>query len=118
MRPRELPASEHVDAIAVAWGESYASQRTFYGEHSVDKGEALVRLEPLVQQATELGSQIAGWFDAFERGEFDELTLMSQVRAVTPEISDITNQALNLPFPPQDVRDYDTRAQSLFGHLV
>ena len=117
MRPLELPASEHVDAIAVAWNETYESQRTFYGKHSVDKGEALARIEPLVQQATELGSQIAGWFDAFERGEFDELTLMSQVRAVTSEIDRIANQALNLPFPPQDVADYDTRAQSLFGHL-
>ena len=24
---------------------------------------------------------------------------------------------MKLSFPPQDVRDYDTRAQSLFGHL-
>lgn len=117
MRPLELSASERVDSIAVAWNESYRSMRSLYRKYSVDKGEALANLEPLVGQATKIGSQIAGWFDAMERGAFDEQTLISRIDAVLPEIDVITNQSMNLPFPPQDVKDYNTRAQSLFGHL-
>jgi hypothetical protein len=117
MRPFDLSASEHVDSIAVAWNESYRSMRSFYGEHSVDKGEALAKLEPVLERATRIGSQVIGWFDAFERGELEEPTLISRVRTVSSEIDAITEESGNLPFPPQDVRDYDTRAQSLFGHL-
>ena len=117
MRSLELSASEHIDSILVVWNESYKSMQSFYGEHSVDKGGALTRLEPLVEQATEIGSQIASRFDALESGELDEPTLISRVRAVSPRIDAIVDQSMNLPFPPQDVRDYDTRAQSLFGHL-
>ena len=43
--------------------------------------------------------------------------MIARVRTASSEIDAITNQALNLSFPPQDVRDYETRAQSLFGHL-
>ena len=117
MRPLELSASEHLDTIAITWNDSYTSMQEFYREHSVDKGGALAQLEPLVAQATLIGSRIASWFDAFESSNLDETTLIARVRTASPEIDAITNQALNLPFPPQDVRDYDTRAQSLFGHL-
>jgi len=117
MRPIKLSASEYVDSIAVVWNEYYKGLKSFYGKHSVDKGEVLAKLEPLVKRATETGSQIAGWFDAFERDELDEQTLLSRVRAVSSEIYAITDQLVNMPFPPQDVEDYYTRAQSLFGHL-
>ena len=117
MRPSELSASEHIDSIAVAWNESYRSMRSFYGEHSVDKGEALAGLEPLLGRATRLGNQVAGWFDEFERGELDELTLISRVRQISGEIDAIYSESGDLPFPPQDVSDYDARAHSLFAHL-
>ena len=117
MRPLDLSASENIGSIAVAWNESYKSMRSFYGEHSADKGDALAKLEPLIERATRIGSQVIGWFDAFERGELDEPTLISSVRTVSSEIDSITEESGNLPFPPQDVKDYDTRAQSLFGHL-
>ena len=117
MRPLELSASEHLDSIAVTWNDSYTMMQGFYSEHSVDKGGALAQLEPLVAQATRVGSRIASWFDAFESSNLDETTLIARVRTASSDIDAITNQALNLSFPPQDVRDYDTRAQSLFGHL-
>ena len=117
MRPLELSASEYLDSIAVTWNDSYTRMQEFYSEHSADKGGALAQLEPLVAQAIRVGSRIASWFDAFESSNLDETTLISRVRTASSEIDAITNQALNLSFPPQDVRDYDTRAQSLFGHL-
>ena len=117
MRPLELLASEHLDSIAITWNDSYTRMQGFYSKHSVDKGGALAQLEPLVAQATLVGSRIASWYDAFESSNLDETTLIERVRTASPEIDAITNQALNLSFPPQDVRDYDTRAQSLFGHL-
>lgn len=117
MRPIELSASEYVDSIAVMWNESYRSMRSFYGEYLVDKGEALAKLEPMIERATKVGSQVIGWFDAFERGELDEQLLISHIRAVSSEIDSITEESSDLPFPPQDVLDYDTRAQSLFAHL-
>ena len=118
MRPLDLSACENVDSIAVAWNESYSTMRSFYGEHSVDKGEALARLEPLLEGATRIGNQVSAWFDEVERGELDEPTLISRVRKLSGEIEAITNGSADLSFPPQDVRDYDTRAQSLFGHLA
>ena len=117
MRPIELSASEHLDSIAVAWNEFYTRMKEFYRDHSVDKGGALAQLEPLVAQATRVGRRIASWFDAFESSDLDEGTLIARVRTTSSEIDAITNQALNLSFPSQDVRDYDARAQSLFGHL-
>ena len=117
MRPMELSASEYVDSIAIAWSESYEEMRQFYGEHSVDKGRALAQLEPLVAQARAVGSRIADWFDKREGGDLDENTLIARIRAVSSEINMISDAASNLSFPPQDVKDYDTRAQSLFAHL-
>ena len=117
VRPIELSASEQVDSISVHWNQMYRSLRTFHTEHSVDKGRALDHLEPLLERATRVGAQVSAWFDALERGELDDATLTSRIRAVSDEIAEITDQAMQLSFPPQDVRDYDTRAQSLFGHL-
>ena len=117
MRPMELSASEHVDSIAIAWNESYAEMQRFYREHSVDKGRALGQLEPLVAQARAIGSRIADWFDKREDDELDEKTLIERVRAASSDIDTISDRASNLSFPPQDVKDYDRRAQSLFAHL-
>lgn len=117
MRPLDLSASECVDSIAVKWNDFHAELKRFYSEHSVDKGRALSQLEPLVEQATRIGRRIAKWFDEFESNNLDENTLIARVRTESSEIDAITNQALNLSFPPQDVRDYDTKAQSLFVHL-
>ncbi len=117
MRPMELSASEHVDSIAVAWNESYKAMQRFYREHAVDKGNALAHLEPLVVQASQLGGQVAGWFDRLESGDLDEKTLIARVRAISSEIDTISDEASNLSYPPQDVKDYDARAQSLFGYL-
>ena len=36
---------------------------------------------------------------------------------MSSEIDTISDQASNLSYPPQDVKDYDARAQSLFAHL-
>ena len=117
MRPMELSASEYVDSIAIAWNESYEAMRQFYGEHSVDKGRALAQLEPLVAQARAVGSRSADWFDKPEDCDLDENTLIARIRAASSEIDMISAAALKLSFPPQDVKDYDRRAQSLFAHL-
>ena len=117
MRPIELSASEHIDSIAVTWNDSYTSMRKFYRAHSTDKGKALDQLEPLVVQATRIGSRISSWFDALENSNLDETTLIARVRIVSSEIDAIADQALKLSFPPQDVRDYYARAQSLLCHL-
>ena len=117
MRPMELSASEHVDSIAIAWNDSHAERQRFYREHSVDKGTALAQLEPLVARAREIGSRIAEWFDRHEGGELDEKTLIARVRAASSAIDMIDAQASKLLFPPQDVKDYDGRARSLFAHL-
>ena len=112
-----LSASEHVGSIAVAWNESYVTMRRFCSEHSADKAGALAQLEPLVARATTLGSQIVSWFDSVEEGILDEITLTSRVRAVSSKVDAIVEQAAHLGFPPQDVQDYQARAQSLFLHL-
>ena len=109
MRPIELSASEHIDSIAVTWNDSYTSMREFYRSHSTDKGKALDQLEPLVVQATRIGSRISSWFDALENSNLDETTLIARVRIVSSEIDAIADQASNLSFPPQDVRDYYAR---------
>lgn len=83
----------------------------------MDKGRALAQLEPLVAQARAVGSRIADWFDKREGGDLDENTLIARIRAVSSEINMISDAASNLSFPPQDVKDYNTRAQSLFAHL-
>jgi hypothetical protein len=116
-RPVSLSASEYVDSIAVEWNESYKSMRSFFAKHSADKGEVLGKLEPLLDRAVTIGSKVIGWFDAFEKGEIEEQTLISHVRMVSPDIKSIDEEAGNMPFPPQDVMDYDSRAQSLFAHL-
>ena len=113
----ELSASEHIDFIAVAWNESYKTMQRFYRDHAADKGTALARLEPLVAQATQVGNQVADWFDRLENGGLDERALIQRVRSASSKIDTISDQASNLAFPPQDVRDYDARAQSLFAHL-
>ena len=117
MRPLELSASEYLDSIAVSWNDSYVRMREFYREHSVDKGGALADLEPLTLQAGRVGCCITNWFGAFESGNLDEPELLARIRAISPEIDAITDKASNLRFPPQDVIDYQNRAQSLFSHL-
>ena len=117
MRPMELSASEFMGAIAIAWSDSYEAMRQFYEEHSVDKGRALAQLEPLVARARTVGMRIADWFDKRVDGDLGENALIGEIRAVSSEVDMISDAASNLSFPPQDVKDYDRRAQSLFAHL-
>lgn len=117
MRPLEMSASEKVDSISVSWNESYASMRRFYSDHTVEKGEALARLDPLVDTAQGLGTRISQWFVSFEKGDIDEPSLAQNIHSVSKHIASITDESMNLPFPPEDIKDYDTIAQSMFGHL-
>jgi len=117
MRPHEMSASECLDSIAVSWNDSYVRMREFYRKHSVDKGGALADLEPLALQAGRVGCRITNWFDEFESGNLEEPELLARIRAISSEIDAITDKASNLRIPPQDVVDYQNRAQSLFAHL-
>ena len=118
MRPLEMSASEYLDSIAVSWNDSYVRMRDFYREHSVDKGGALADLlEPLTLRAGRVGCRIANWFGDFESGNLEEPDLLVRIRAISPEIDAIADKASNLRFPPQDVVDYQNRAQSLISHL-
>ena len=83
----------------------------------MDKGRALALLEPLVARARAVGMRIADWCDKRVDGDQDENALIGRIRAVSSEIDMITDAASNLSFPPQDVKAYDRRAQSLFAHL-
>ena len=117
MRPYEMSASEYLDSIAISWNDSYARMRDFYRERSVDKGGALADLEPLTRRAARVGCRITGWFGEFESGNIEEAALIAKIRAVSPEIDAISDIASNLRSPPQDVSDYQNRAQCLFCHL-
>ena len=118
MRPMELSDPEFIGSIAIAWSDSHEAMRQFYGEHSVDKGRALAQLEPLVERARAVGMRIADLFDKrVGSDDLEENALIGRIRAVSSEINVISDAASNLSLPPQDVKDYDRRAQSLFAHL-
>lgn len=117
MHPSEMPASECLDGIAVSWNDSYSEMREFYREHSADKGEALAELEPLALWSARVGRRVTDWFKEFENGGLDEPTLIARIRAASAEIDAITDRAANLRLPPEDVSDYQNRAESLFCHL-
>lgn len=117
MRPSEMSASEYLDGIAVSWNDSYSEMREFYRERSADKGEALAELEPLALCCARVGRRLIDWFKEFENGGLDEPTLIARIRAASTEIDAITDKASNLRSPPEDVSDYQNRAQSLFCHL-
>lgn len=117
-RPITLcPVSEVYDGIAIAWNESYDEMHKFYEEHSVDKAEALRALEPLIDKATELGIRIIDFFEAVERDDNEELALIGHINKEMAVIEALEKTAYNLPFPPEDIKDYDTQAQSLIAHL-
>lgn len=117
MWPLTLDASEFYEGIAIAWNQSYDEMRDFYEKHSVDKGEALRMLEPLINKATEVGCMIADSFDSVDRGDMEEHFLIADIAQKADMIQFIENSASNLPFPPEDIKDYDERAQSLVAHL-
>lgn len=117
MRPLPLKGSETLDGIAVMWNESYDSMRGFYGQNTAGKGDYLALLEPLLERARTVGMEICSRFDQLDTGTITEDDMIAYMRQVSAEVNAISSDSGNLPFPPSDARDYDSRAQSLFGWL-
>jgi len=116
-RPMSLDADEHVDDIGVAWNEGHDEMRAVHRGLTAGKGELLERLEPLVDRATAIGQEICQAFDKFQAGALGERDLEARLREATPEVDAIVLAHGNLPFPPEDAKDYDARAESLMNWL-
>lgn len=116
-RPVKLDASEYLGDIAVIWEEGYASRRKYYREHTAAKGAFLGRLDPLVERARVAGEALCSSFELLEAGRIDERELMARVCRAAPEIEQVYVESANLPYAPEDAKDYDRRAHSLFAWL-
>lgn len=117
MRPLDIDAREQVDDIGVVWNDAYRDMRKFYGEHTAEKGEILSLLKPLISRAEVVVEQLATWLDELEAAKISAADLTELIRSLSSEIDAIVGASGDLPFAPQDARDYDSRAQSLFGWL-
>ncbi len=117
MRPMALEASEYVRDIAVVWEVGYAERRKYYREHQAPKGEFLSGLDSLVRRARIAGVALCDSFDLFLSGSIEEPELTRRIRGATAESEALVRQSADLPFPSEDTKDYDSRAQGVFAWL-
>jgi len=115
MRPIRLSGDELLGDIEVAWNEDYESMKQFYERHSTDKGQYLQSVQPVLKQMLAFGEQAERNFSLYEDGDLRESDLIHQMQAIEPTVSDLYLKSGNIPFPPQDCKDYDDACHCIFA---
>lgn len=116
-RPLPLKADEHIHGISISWNEIYSPVKEHLKKHSVSKGESLDRLEPLLNEAIELGKYALDINEQFERGKIDQEQLTKSMRDQDKRVSEVYMASGNLSFPPEDLKEYDEVAQRIFADV-
>lgn len=88
-----------------------------YKKYTVSKGEALERLAPLLREAVKLGEYAVDLGERFDRGEITTEQLTNAMREREARVSEVYIASGDLPFPPEDLKDYDQVVQSLFADV-
>lgn len=117
MRPARMKADEVVDQVSITWNKNYQAKKEFNQEHTATKGEILSILEPMIERSLDNFGKVTELHDIRNRNEITEQELISHMQRLCPEINSIYMQGGDLPLPPDDMKDYDQLAQSIFSLL-
>ena len=115
MRPSRMKPEEVIDGISIAWNESYQAMKEFNQEHTGSKGEILSLIEPMLQQAIDIFNKIVKHHECHDSGGISEDNLIGTMQELCPQLESIYMKAGDIPLPPDDLKDYDEVAQSIFA---
>ena len=115
MQPGPLNGDDLVGEIDVSWNEDYDSMKQFYEQHSASKGKYLQTVQPILKQMLDFGEQAEGSFSKYKDGHLSESDFISQMHALEPTVSKLYGESGNVPFPPQDCKDYDDACHCTFA---
>lgn len=113
MRPLGEDGDDKVEGIEISWNDDYESMRTLYDTHSAPKGEYLQAVKPILQKMRDASERAAAAFDAFTHGRLSGSKLIERMQAERGPVAELYRASGNVPFPPEDCRDYNERFHCL-----
>ena len=115
LRPVRLGGDETLGDIDLAWNPLYESHGSFYRDKTGTKGQVVRALTSLLREAVHLNSEARIILSELEQGRIDEDEFSKRMIKLGPTIEGVYSRSGEIPLPPDDVKDFDTVAQSLFA---
>jgi hypothetical protein len=112
--PVLILGNDKVDKINIQWNKNYKIHKNVFEQHFGNKNEVIEANQNLLNIMIPLTNQTIELFKKYKEGNLSENELITLIQKMEPNINDAYNKANNIPFPPQDCRDYDQVCQELF----
>lgn len=117
MRPFPLGGDESQEGVAIKWNEQYESMRQFYRAHSGAKGQLYQAIKALVAESIPQADEVGKALSRLDAGSHTSEEFDSVMREIHEPINHVVTRGVDLPFPPEDLKELDTAAQGLFSSL-
>ncbi len=115
MRPSALRCDERIGDIEIAWQKDYQAQREFLESGSAVKGDYLGKVQPIIGEMVQLGQRAKEIFQRYRAGEVCEPDLILRMQKIQPRVTELYHLSGDIPFPPEDCKDYDQACQNVFA---
>lgn len=89
--------------------------KNFYKENSATKEQFLNVLEPILTGTLEYANSVIELFQKYKKKFLSEDDFIREMQRMKSHIDDLYKKSGNIPFPPDDCKDFDNTFQGLIG---
>jgi len=112
--PIFLNVNENLDEIDISWNKNYKSNKNVFNKHFGSKSEVIRAISSLLNPMVDLANEAISYFRKYQSGVISEDNFIQKMQSNGEKVNDLYHQSANIPFPPEDCKDFDQSCQNLF----
>lgn len=117
MRPHGINGNEKFGEIEIYWNDEYATNKKFLEENYGTKEEVLEKLKEILDEMIGHANKAIDYFKKYKSGEINEEEFSLIMQEMGPRVTELYLSSSDLPFPPEDCKDYDEACQNIFNFI-
>lgn len=117
-RPMPLDGDEIQDGVSIRWNHQYGQRREFHRQRTGKKGPMLREIKTLVSVSRPLERNVTRVFADLEAGKSTPDECERRLRDLGRQCEALGERGNDLPLSPEDLKDVDMAARSLFCSLL
>lgn len=112
--PISLNGNDKFGEIDILWNNNYKSHKEFFSKHIGSKSEVIRAISSLLNPMVDLANEAISNFRKYQSGVISEDNFIQKMQSNGEKVNDLYQQSGNIPFPPEDCKDFDQSCQNLF----
>jgi len=116
MRPSEMLGNDSIGEIKIEWNDKYEELSEFYDTYLTTKDKFLSQHDDLFYRNQAIINSLIDMFNKELRQKGNYKSVIKYVEDFENEITEIYNDANDMPFAPHDCKELDKLTQSYFAY--